>query len=401
MARVVVDELVVALRLDDSQFDAAVAEAIAARQKLADETGRAEQRESSALAGMARRYLSLYAVLSLVSSAYKEMLQVSDGLLQLSNESRRLGMAAHGLRTWQNAFEMLGGSAGDATSEIDKFTNSLNNLIFKGDVGENLQWLNRLGITPQRGMTYENTAPRVFSGIKEGLASGAIKSAQEAGYLARQAGFGGVAEYITQNPSAGAADFQRFLGAAESRAVGTGTANAGAAVGRNTIRNAQELLLTKEGVAGRQAGRIMEATNTATAMNKLLWKGGENLVDIAAETVNVVGKVVVPKVENEKSGVGFVSTFSGGMYYDLKTGKALTFEEAQARNKGLESYSKVSPITSAAPPTPNVMGGSSSSKTVTINQTNNIRSTDPVAAGNAVADKTRKAVNAQADGAAR
>lgn len=439
MGRVVVDELVVALRLDDSQFDAAVAEAIAARQKLADESVKAEAKESSAIAGMAKRYLSLYAVIKLVGSAYAELLNVSEGLLQLSNESRRLGMAAHGLRTWQNAFEMLGGSAGDATSEIQKFTDSINALIYKGDVGENLQWLNRLGITPQRGMTYEDTAQKVFTGIQAGLASGTIKTRQEAGYLARQAGFGGVGEFITQNPNSGLSEYRAFIAAAEARAAGNATASSGAAVGRNTIRNAQELQLTKEGVVGRQAGRIMSATNVATDVRQAFWKGGEWVADIAAGVVNVVADSIIVKSADEKTGVTRVFTDSGDAIYFGPDGKALKDQEKAAKefvvtnpignkpssnsqssgatdkSSGVLDFIKPrvrrvtpeeilsSPANTmpAAPPTPNVSQDNSRSSSATINQTINIRSTDPSAAGRSVGAETRKAVNAQADGAGR
>lgn len=396
MGRIVVDELIVALRLDDSQFDRAVAEAIAARQQLADETVKAESKESSAIGRTAARYLSLYAVIKLVGGAYQELLNVSDGLLQLSNESRRLGMAAHGLRTWQNAFQMLGGSAGDATSEVDKFTNSLNALIFKGDVGENLQWLNRLGITPTRGMTYEDTATRVFSGIQSGLASGTIKSRQEAGFIARQAGFSGVGEFITQNPNAGASQFAAFLAAAESRAVGNGTTNAGAAVGRNTIRNAQELQLTKEGIAGRQSGRIMEATNIATDVRQAFWKGGEWTVDIAASVVNVMADSIMTSSTDKGSGITRSFTDTGEAIYYGPDGRPLKDQEMAAKE-----FVNSNPIGSTPRPTPNVGGGSSSSNATTIHQKIDIRSTDPVRAGSEVAERTRKAVNAQADGAAR
>jgi hypothetical protein len=240
VARTIIDEAIVMLRLDDSQFDKAVAEAIAARQTLTNESEKHEKKESSSIGALTRRWLTFAAALGLVTKAFGKFQSIADNLRDLSNESRRLGMSSAGLRTWQNAIEMLGGKAEDATSEVDKFTQSLNNLIFKGEVGDNLQWLNRLGISVHRGMTYDDTARQVFTGLQEGLASGTIKSRQEAGFIARQAGFGSVGEFITQRKGDTLSDFDAFIGASATRVASEADIALGRDYAESRIERRQE-----------------------------------------------------------------------------------------------------------------------------------------------------------------
>ena len=389
VARVVVDELVVALRLDDSQFDRAVAEAIAARQKLSDESEKSAKKESSSIGALAARWLTLAAALKLVTKAFDKFQNIADNLRDLSNESRRLGMSSSGLRTWQNAIELLGGKAGDATSEVEKFTESLNNLIFKGEVGDNLQWLNRLGITPQRGMTYDNTARQVFTGIQQGLASGTIKDRQEAGFIARQAGFGGVGDFITQRKGDTIAEFDAFLKGAGSRVASEGDIDKGRDYSEGRITRRQERY-------GPLADTFMSAEEALDATMEKINDGFIKMLDWLNS----------PDAPWNDGGsamrwMGFggkMSSIGGGT--DSR-GNALPVNSETGRTAGSVADRIAMWGRSFSVPTPNVMNGASSSKSVTINQTNNIRSTDPVAAGNAVADKTRKAVSAQADGAAR
>jgi hypothetical protein len=456
VGRQVVDELVVALRLDDSQFDRAVADAIAARQKLADETDKAAKKEGNSLGAVAGRYLKWAAVLTLMKKVSDEVVKVADGLLDLSTESRRLGMSASGLRTWQNAIEMLGGKAGEATSEVGKFMESLNALVYKGDVGENLQWLARLGVPVRRGMTYEETAPQVFSAIKKGRASGTIKDDQEAAFIARQAGFGIVGDYIAQRPTATQDDFRGFIGLARSRAIDEGNAAAGAQAMRSVIQAGQKLQQTKEGIVGRQEGKISAIAEAAGATKEFAWEIGEGVVNVGTAVINVAKKAAAgSSVGDGKSGVvvhyPYSDTgFASAPYYtDSVTGKEIPADEAKRRMKesrerdarekesarsgkiirngesspspagvtpraganfrdstdrrgGTEPRPSPSlPVVAVPPPTPNVQNDNSRSSNVTINQTNNIRSTDPVSAGREVAGRTRKEIVGLSDGAAR
>lgn len=432
MARQVVDELVVALRLDDSQFDRAVADAIAARQKLADETEKATKKEGDSLGAVAGRYLKWAAVLALMKKVSDEVVKVADGLLDLSVESRRLGMSASGLRTWQNAIEMLGGKAGEATSEVGKFIESLNNLVYKGEVGDNLQWLARLGVPVRRGMTYEETAPQVFAAIKKGRASGTIKDDQEAAFIARQAGFGIVGDYIAQRPTATQEDFRGFVGSARSRAIDEGNAASGAQAMRSIIQAGQKLQQTKEGIVGQHEKTISAAAEVAGATKNIGWEIGEAAVTIGEAVVTIVKKAADKSSRPEgKSGVVVNYPFgdyepTGRVYYtDAATGKVIPDDEARRRisesRKRDEEERKAarsgkiirssggppkageffSRGVSVPPPTPGASTDNSRSSNITINQTNNIRSTEPAAAGREVASRTRKEIVGLSDGAAQ
>ena len=456
MGRQVVDELVVALRLDDSQFDRAVADAIAARQKLADETEKATKQESSSLGAVAGRYLKWAAVFALMKKVSDEVVKVADGLLDLSTESRRVGQSASGLRTWQNAIEMLGGKAGEATSEVGKFMESLNDLVYKGDVGENLQWLAQLGIPVHRGMTYENTAPQVFSAIKKGRASGTIKDDQEAGYIARRTGFGIVGDYITQHPNATTQDFNKFVASNRSRAIDEGSASAGANAMRSIIQAGQKLQQTKEGIVGRQEGKISAIAEGAGATKEFFWDVGEGTINVGSAVINAVAKGSMPSSVDKGTGIEYVYTDSGQeIAFDAKTGKYLSTEEVKARedqslkDKERDAEERKSnrsgviyrsadlkhqpvgetpkpgayfaesaarakrdaarPAQKAAPaprvvvppPTPNVTSDNSRSSNVTINQTNNVVAPTPQAAGKEIAGRTRKEIVGLSDGAGR
>ena len=383
----------------------------------------------------------------------EEVVKIADGLLDLSTESRRVGMSASGLRTWQNAIEMLGGKAGEATSEVGKFMESLNALVYKGDVGDNLQWLARLGIPVRRGMTYEETAPQVFSAIKKGRASGTIKDDQEAGFIARQAGFGIVGDYITQRPNASAQDFNKFIASNRGRAIDEGSASSGANAMRSIIQAGQKLQQTKEGVVGRQSGRIGGIAQTAGEVKEFGWEFGEGAVNIAANVVTIIADKINPTTESNETGISRVVTDSGDILYYDKEGKYIKDQEAAAKKFTQEGPKKKEVkkkppsvereitdsgdaiyydqdgkyITDQAmaeraflsktssekrartepsltqvpvpPPTPNVSTDNSRSSNVTINQTNHIRSTEPAAAGREVASRTRKEIVGLSDGA--
>lgn len=464
MGKQIVDELVVALRLDDSQFDRAVADAIAARQKLADETESATKQEGASLGAVAGRYLKWAAIIGLMKKVSDEVVKVADGLLDVTTESRRLGMSASGLRTWQNAIEMLGGKAGEATSEVGKFMESLNNLVYKGEVGDNLQWLARLGVPVRRGMSYEDTAQQVFAAVKKGRASGTIKDDQEAAFIARQAGFGLVGDYIAQRPQANQNDFKGFIASARSRAIDDGNASAGAQAMRNIIQAGQKLQQTKEGVVGRQEGKISAIAEAAGATKEFFWDLGEGTINVGSAIVNIAKENMSGSAtQDKKSGVEIHTDYGDPTrgigettyYTDSATGKEIPEKEALRRIKQAEdarakedderrrklrsgsitrdgasqspagsppapgayfaeSAAKAkrdadraarkpapAPQVIVPPPTPNVSSDNSRSNNVTINQTNNIKSTDPAAAGREVAGRTRKEIVGLSEGAAR
>lgn len=368
MGRNVVDEMVVVLRLDDSQFDKGIAEAIAARQKFDDQMDESDRRQGRSFSNSIGRYLTWAAILGAIGKTYSAVLQIADGLMDLENSSRRLGMSAHGLRTWQNAFELLGGKASDATSEIQKFNQSLNAMAFKGDVDDSLMWLVRATGRPvRRGQTYEETAPLVFTGIKEKMASGRIKDIPEAVAWAQWAGFSGVGEYIAQNPTATLDQFNAFMKSAAARATPNATSATGANLGRFVTGQGQRVQLEKE-IATAQNSGLIETAVKAVSGTKIIVT---DLMSVTAGAVEVIGDV-----------------FTGKFNEQLQQSKP------EGGWRGSPEYRRRHPPTPNAVPTPMAPSGSAGkTSNTTINQDIKITAPNPVAAGNAVAGKTKSAIS--------
>lgn len=368
MGRNVVDEMVVVLRLDDSQFDKGIAEAIAARQKFDDQMDESERRQGQSFKSSLGRYLTWAAILGAIGKTYSAVLQISDGLMDLENSSRRLGMSAHGLRTWQNAFEMLGGKASDATNEIQKFNQSLIAMAFKGDVDDSLMWLVRATGRPvKRGQTYEETAPQVFTGIKEKMASGRIKDIPEAVAWAQWAGFSGVGEFIAQNPTATLDQFNAFMARAGSRATPSGTAATGADIGRFVTSQSQRVQQEKEIETAKNAS-IIETVVKGVSGTKMIVT---DLLSVTAQGVTVIGKLATGSLDEE-----------------------IQKNKPEGGWRGSPEFRRRNPPTPNAVPTPMApasMNGNSS--TTTIHQDIKITAPNPAAAGNAVASKTKSAIS--------
>jgi hypothetical protein len=361
--------MVVVLRLDDSQFDRGIAEAIAARAKLDDKMAESDRKQGNSLGNSIGRYLKWAAVFAAIGKTYMAALEISDGLLDLENSSRRLGMSADGLRKWQNAFEMLGGKASDATSEIQKFNQSLNAMSLKGDVDDSLMWVVRAtGHSVKRGQTYEQTAPQVFSGIMGQLASGRLKDIPEAVAMAQYARFSGVGEFIAQNGRGATLEqFNAFMASAQARSTPNATSAAGANIGRFAIGQEQDI---------RQNSEIETAKNQRFIQNVVQGVAGTkqfvtDLMSVTAQGVQVFGDVA-----------------SGKFNEDVQAGRPA------GGWRGSPEMRRRNPPTPNAVPTPNVSsGGTVKQSNTTINQDIKITAPNPEAAGSSVATRTKSAIS--------
>ncbi len=146
MSKEVIDELVALLKLDDKQFKQAMAGARKEFQATAAESKKDSESMGNDIKSLAVKYLSFVAILALLKKGFSAIGDAAVKTMQLGNASRHLGQSAGSLRNWQNAVEMLGGKAEDATSSIEGFQKSMFDLVVMGKVGSNLEMLARLGV---------------------------------------------------------------------------------------------------------------------------------------------------------------------------------------------------------------------------------------------------------------
>jgi hypothetical protein len=192
VARNIIDELIAVLKLDDKQFKQAMSEARREFRATEEQSKKSGESMGSDIASLAKKYLGLLAILALLKKGLSSINDTAEATMNLANQSRHLGQSASWIRNYQNAVQMLGGTAEDANASVETFMKSLFDLTTMGKVGGNLEMLARLGVQFQdsRGgaRDYGDVAVDAGAAVRRQIAQGTLD--KSTGYYAlREAGF--------------------------------------------------------------------------------------------------------------------------------------------------------------------------------------------------------------------
>lgn len=214
--RTVIDEMIVKLGLDPHDFTKGHKEAAASVSNTEKSVQKSAGGMSRQLTGLAAKWLSFAGAIYAIKKAVTIIDDVAERTRKLGVDAKNYGIAAAGLRNFENAVEMFGGTAADARKSIDGINQAVFDMAYNGQMSDSLIMLARLGVQFQTA----TGEARDFNSIVLDTAD-AIGKAQEQGmsrasavqYL-RQAGFD---EGTSQMILAGRAQAEAALAAQDKR----------------------------------------------------------------------------------------------------------------------------------------------------------------------------------------
>lgn len=216
--KTVIDELIVALKLDPRDFDKGTKQAAASIVKARKEVKSATDEMAAGAGKVATSFANSGGAIAKVFSrggaiglAIAATIAagkiVNDKLYEAAERTRKLGLDARafnttaaGLRNMQNAAELAGGSLEDANQAAGGLVKSLFDLKFNGAVSDQLVQLSRLGVqfTDNTGKArdFKDVTLDTAAALEKLQASGQMSRA-EAIQFAQTAGFqGGMAQLV-------------------------------------------------------------------------------------------------------------------------------------------------------------------------------------------------------------
>jgi hypothetical protein len=216
--KTVIDELIVALKLDPRDFDKGAKQAAASIVKARKEVKTATDGMSEGANKVATSFANSGGAISKVlgrggaiglaiAATIAAGKIVNDKLYEVAERTRKLGLdskayntSAAGLRNMQNAAELAGGSLEDANAAAGSLVKSLFDLKFNGAVSDQLVQLARLGVqfTDNAGKArdFKDVTLDTAAALEKLQNSGQMTRA-EAIQFAQQAGFsGGMAQLV-------------------------------------------------------------------------------------------------------------------------------------------------------------------------------------------------------------
>lgn len=283
--KTVIEELIVALRLDPRKFDEGAKKAAASILKAkkdvtsaTDEMSKGAEKAARSFGNSGGTIAKIFGRGGAVGLAIAAMIAagkiVNDKLYEVSERTRRLGLdarafntSAAGLRNLQNAAELAGGSLEDANASAGSLVKSLFDLKFNGAVSDQLVQLARLGVqfTDNSGKArdFKDVTLDTAAALEKLQASGSM-SRSEAIQFAQTAGFsGGMAQLVAGGRGGVAAALAKQEGRRQVSGndvdVQTGRVNDFLSLGQAFESNALVPGATKESPAAAATSRGLES----------------------------------------------------------------------------------------------------------------------------------------------
>lgn len=187
----VIDQLIVTLGLRPENFTRGTKQAAQAQLNLEESTRKSAARSGVYLGRLAAKWVSVAGAILLVQKAVNTIDEVATRTRRLGMEADNLDQAANRLRNYENAVEMVGGTAEEARKSVGGFMQSLFNLAYKGEMSESLVMLARLGVQFQdaKGGARDfnavllDTADAIAQAQKQGMSRGnAFQYLQQSGF---------------------------------------------------------------------------------------------------------------------------------------------------------------------------------------------------------------------------
>jgi len=142
----VIDQLIVRLALDVSQFRRGQQQVQAGVRGLQQQTQQANQQMGQSLGALATRWLGVAAAVMAVKKAVSIIDDTATRTRQLGQDAKNLGQAANEMRNFENAVVMMGGSAEAARKTIGRMQKAIFDLAYNGQMSDALVMLARLGV---------------------------------------------------------------------------------------------------------------------------------------------------------------------------------------------------------------------------------------------------------------
>jgi soluble lytic murein transglycosylase-like protein len=268
----VIDQLIVALKLDPRDFQKGEKQVAASMLKAKRDVKSATDEMSRGAENAARSFSNAGGVIGNLFSrggaiglalavAVAAGKKINDMLYEVAENTRRLGLdaraynvSASGLRNMQNAAELAGGSLEDANASAASLAKSLFDLKFNGNISDQLIQLGRIGVQFQdstgKARDLKDVTLDTASAL-ERLQKAGTMSQSDAIQFATQAGFtGGMAQLVASGRGATEAALARQEGRRQVGAGDVGAAtdrvNAFVSLGQAAVAEAGVPLMAKE-----------------------------------------------------------------------------------------------------------------------------------------------------------
>jgi hypothetical protein len=202
-----IDALVVTLGLDASGFKKGQQQAGAALKETKGVVTSAVSEMSSSISGLALKFSALFLGIKGLEDVIGYFKDLHMEMVHLYYDSSNLGIAANELRDWAEVAKSAGGDASDAASSIQGLQSSIFNLRFRGQVSDQIEGLQRLGVNPigpgGKMQDFKTLMFQLATALQKRLPDEASRYQYVTGYGIAQ---GGIANAIAQGPKA-LADF--------------------------------------------------------------------------------------------------------------------------------------------------------------------------------------------------
>lgn len=142
----VIDQLIVKLGLDPREFTKGQKQVAAETLKTEQTVKQSADGMGRNLVGMAAKWLTVAAAIAAVKKVVGAIDDAADATRKLGIDASNYNTAAAKLRNFENAVQMMGGSAAEARSTVASFNKSIFDLAYNGQVSDSLVMLSRLGV---------------------------------------------------------------------------------------------------------------------------------------------------------------------------------------------------------------------------------------------------------------
>lgn len=256
----VIDQLIVKLGLDPRDFEKGTKAAAASLIQTETAVKKSSDGMGRSITGLAAKWLTVTAAIAAVKKAVTVIDDVATKTRRLGIDAKNYGIAAAGLRNFENTVEMFGGSAEDARKSIAGMNKAVFDLAYNGQMSDGLVMLARLGVqfqtTTGEARDFKSIVLDTADAIGKAQAGG--MSRQNAFQYLQQSGFDqGTAQMIL----AGRGAAEAGLSAQEKRRQVTDD-DVNKATGINQAKIGRDQALEGAKIQGMEwAGSIQEGVN--------------------------------------------------------------------------------------------------------------------------------------------
>lgn len=289
MAATVIDQLIVKLGLDPSDFTKGGKQAVTSVLKTKDVVKKSTNEMGADFVSFTKKLLGVGTAIMLLKKLVGAMAEVSTQTRRLGIDASNFRISANELRNWQNAAELMGGKAEDVTATVEGLQKSIYDLTVNGSRSPQVEMLARLGVQFQdatgHARKFEDVVLDTADALEQAQKNGTFNRT-EAYFAAKQAGFD---EGTTQLILSGRGNINKELaGRRDLHQVNGQDIAAATSIERGRAKASQFVeagAVAGLGIAGQAGENVKAAYDTA------VMKTTDAMVALAAATENVAGNL--------------------------------------------------------------------------------------------------------------